>query len=239
MPPQTPSTLCTPSAASRIDPRMTILRVGSTRYSLNIAMLSLHSTMLRDSIKEEESGILLCPDWWDIGAFDVFIDWIYTRRFPSTYRPWGIEPPQPLDGDACVRIYIFGWQIDASELRAAIECKAVSFFVQNDYYAPFDTVNLAFAALPHEHVMLELLVDAHCRSFRDDAQGKWEMQQESKLPGKFLVGVMRRYARVGARKELRASDYLGHRSVKKRKRWEEEEAVESVESGDGEQGICE
>lgn len=64
-------------------------------------------------------------------------------------------------------------------------------FAQSGYYAPFDTVNLVFASLPLEHLVLDLLVEAHVRSWRDDAQGNWELQQVDRLPEEFVLRVTR------------------------------------------------
>lgn len=83
----------------------------------------------------------------------------------------GTSPSQPLDGDACIRIYIFAWEIDAREFRSVIWSRMFDKFVLSDYFAPFDTVNLAFASLPNWHPVLDFLVEAHVRSRRDDAQG--------------------------------------------------------------------
>jgi hypothetical protein len=56
-------------------------------------------------------------------------------------------------------------------------------------------------------------VDAHCRSFFDDAQAAWELDQEEDLPQEFLVRVMCRYSRLARDQSLRqlhACDYHGH-----------------------------
>jgi hypothetical protein len=93
---------------------------------------------------------------------------------------------------------VFGDRFLAREFSLKVREELVEAFL-GDETVHYETVIWAYANLETGHKVLKLLVDTHCSSYkagRDRQQDAFRLLRD-KLPHRFLLDVMERYAEVG------------------------------------------
>lgn len=104
----------------------------------------------------------------------------------------------------------------ASAFREAAESTLIDCLVVFKRSVFYETIIYAYEHLPANNLVLQAMVDVHCRDFAEESDtelnGKLELR--SKLPHNFLVDVMLRYMRWRNEnwKPLDRCDYPRHAS---------------------------
>ena len=181
-----------------------------------------------------------------IGTFDVFVDWLYTQKLPEqdedstpdeAVGPW----PSPYSDETrnategLINLYIFADGHDIPKLRREVMDMLFSYLNSDDAILPhYETIINAFSKLPERSPVRQLLIDCHCRVFKnsgDAIASAAELDSRTKLSTDFLVGVMLRYAdvmellrnrNIKENYSLDICDYHEHTSEAQRKRCERE-----------------
>ena len=89
-------------------------------------------------------------------------------------------------------------------------------------HAPlYEAVIYAFENLPSDSIVLQLLIDAHCRYFYQnaDTEENGELERRQQLPKSFLIGVMLKFTAADSNagvELLHGCDYHGHESEQER-----------------------
>jgi hypothetical protein len=178
-----------------------------TLYRIHKPLLLHHSGYFRKALrncwKEGEERKVTIDDI-EPEAFDIFVDWLYTCKIPKTLGEWAPPLVQPsptgkvlLGRDRAghtlaVKAYVVADRLDTPELWYGIN----SMFVEELVAVPpwYDSVIYAFANVPSERRLLQLMVDSHCRNSTiifDDLLEEKKLLPE--LPHEFLLRVMQRF----------------------------------------------
>ncbi|KAF3039205.1 hypothetical protein E8E12_007965 [Didymella heteroderae] len=227
------------------------VEVGPERvkHFVHKALLEEHSEYfqkaLNGSWKEGEDKVV-CLDDIDFG---VFSDWLYTGKLPAMDEGWN-EEEYRMDLDAksntqwhtatqvaMLKAYAFADRMLSPGLRKALEHEIIAYFVDDGgrevcYRAAIH----AFAHLPSASPVLQVMIDAHCQEFarKNDTEEDGELQLHAQLPNAFLIGVMKRLAKLhlemkirlakcspckyyGHTEQLDKCDYHGHSTKKERR----------------------
>ena len=144
---------------------------------------------------------------------EVFVDWLYTRKLPSTNQEWvdkEHQPDQHVQWHTAVQLtmikaYAFADRMLSPDLCRALERTLIDHFIVTNHTPYYGAVIYAFANLPSTSSVLRAMMDAHCRDFEEtgDTEENGEMKLRAQLPNTFLVGVMVRYAKLKAKKVTR------------------------------------
>jgi hypothetical protein len=205
-----------------------------TSYRIHKPLLQHHSGYFRKALrncwKEGEERKVTIDDI-EPEAFDIFVDWLYTCKIPKTIDFWTFPSVQPPATGApfsyqepellAVKAYVVADRLDTPELWYAINNMFVKGLVE---IAPwYESVIYAFANVPYERRLLQLMVDSHCRY--SEALGDANDDEEKlypELPHEFLLRVMKRYRELreeGAmNKDLNECDYHEHVTEEERAR---------------------
>jgi hypothetical protein len=111
-------------------------------------------------------------------------------------------------------------RILAPVFQDALEKSFVQYVLDDDVLLVYEAVIFAFANLPSASPILQLLVDTQCERWKEDQDDakNGELLLHGQLPNSFLVGVMKRFARLRGNpgQELDACDYHGHKTEEER-----------------------
>ena len=166
---------------------------------------------------------------------DVFVDWLYYGRLPPEDEGWLEEGPG--EGvnyawfvameQARIRACALGDRLLSASFCRAAEHDFVNYLrTATGSWMPYHQVIIfAFAHLPPTSPVLQALIDIYCKHYNKknyDKKDTWdlaELQLQEQLPYSFLLGVMRRYAKVknGFQETLRPCDYHRHTSKEERR----------------------
>jgi hypothetical protein len=137
---------------------------------------------------------------------EVFVDWLYTLTLPKwndvrapvesnkvskahSYIPMAQEM-------AWTKAYIFGDRFQSMEFKKAVHWRLLNNFIGTEH-TPFPPVVVhAFANLPDNDILLKLLVDAFCLSFKPNSDTTVESEHFKYIPHDFFSRVINRYSRV-------------------------------------------
>ncbi|KAF1964931.1 hypothetical protein BU23DRAFT_561468 [Bimuria novae-zelandiae CBS 107.79] len=211
-----------PTVAEIFLSRTVTIKIGPARrgkeYQVHKAAIVHHSEFFRaafeaQNFKEGVSDKITLNDV-DPTTFEALIDWLYRQDLPEIkQRNWTKYGGSKEDTDIYVtRLYVLADRFIMPKLKQlALE---IAFTEFDEYVWPaLNTIKFAFESLPEGDPFLQLLVDQHCLYY--DGGGfynRYELETQEcfgKLPGGFLVGVMRRYAEmVKKERRLRFEDYL-------------------------------
>jgi hypothetical protein len=211
-----------------------------TTYRVHRKILLYHSEYFRKALqgcwKEGEEGKVIIEDLKPL-AFDVFVNWLYTGKIPSTYEAWAAQEAKEEAGSYIRRVdvlilqaYVVADRLVATKLLNAISNFFVDANVDSTPY--YEIVIYAFKNIPAGRRVLALLIDTHCRYSEesDDVQLNSDLSVESQLPHDFLLRVMKRYRQTCKDRDwdrdIIACDYHEHTSEDKKaecKRKAEEE----------------
>jgi hypothetical protein len=215
-----------------------------TLYRIHKPLLLHHSGYFRKALrncwKEGEERKVTIDDI-EPEAFDIFVDWLYTCKIPKTLVFGALLSVQSSATGAlhsyreqellAVKAYVVADRLDTPELWYAINNMLAEELV--DISPWYDSVIYAFANVPYERRLLQLMVDSHCR--HSEALGDANDDEEKlypELPHELLLRVMKRYRKLreeGAmNKDLNECHYHEHVTEEDRARctkpmmtWEE------------------
>jgi hypothetical protein len=207
-------------------------------YRIHKALLVHHSDYFRNALRAcwkegEEKQVIL--DDLEPSAFDVFVDWLYTKRIPKTEQQWLMpEPGEEMYPYNCrmnllrLKAYVVADRLGAQELLQAIN----NNYVDDASKGPpwYEEIIYAFANIPSERRILKVLVAAHCTYSQADDDGEWEDQTElrNNLPLEFLLQVLKCYQEIceGGKwgQLLGACVFHEHVTDKERQKCEQKEA---------------
>ncbi|KAF9693742.1 hypothetical protein EKO04_008147 [Ascochyta lentis] len=199
------------------------VEVGSERvkYYVHKALLEEHSEYFKRALngpwKEAEEKVV-CLDDVECRTFEVFVDWLYTRKLPAKRTGWVGEE---YDSEWYITLQIpmmkacaFANRMLSPDFLHAMEHRLIDHFIASGNVPFYEAIIFAFENLPPTSLILKALVDAHCRSFdeAEDTEENGELELRSQLPNTFLVDVMLRYVKLKSRKQtlLDRCDYHGH-----------------------------
>jgi hypothetical protein len=139
------------------------------------------------------------------GTFNVFVDWLYSQKLPTTDKDWQVVT-ETKDGPdlSIIKTCVFGDRFMVPKLLqdANNHCADTHSFPPR-----YNGIIYAFNNLRSDVPLLNFLVDLHCAFWQrtcDDADED-EKALQSQLPNDFLVRVMYRYS------ELRETKTYGRR----------------------------
>jgi hypothetical protein len=151
------------------------VEIGAERkkYQLHKALLTHHSGYFRAALKktwrEGMEGLVKLEDV-DPVAFDIFVNWIYTRQLPDP-KQWSEDLPDiPREGEDdnwyvtdLVKAYVFGDRFLALEFKEVVNNYIVDYILKTDEPPWFTATQYAFENLTQDHLLLQLLLDVTCR----------------------------------------------------------------------------
>jgi hypothetical protein len=175
-------------------------------YRIHKALLVHHSDYFRNALcgswKEAEEGQVVLNDL-ETSAFDVFVDWMYTKKIPETEQQWLTpEPDEGFYSYNCrmnllrLKAYVVADRLGALELLQAIN----NNYVDDNCDGPpwYEEIIYAFSNIPSDRRILKLLVAAHCALSKADDDKQWADQKELRdnLPLEFLFQVLKYYQQM-------------------------------------------
>jgi hypothetical protein len=207
---------------------MVAVKVGQKHatYWIHKALLEHHSDYFRSALrkcwKEGEEGQVILDDLQP-AAFDVFVDWLYTKKVPEIDQQWlGRDVDEKLhqwEQRVCVlrlKVYVVADRLGVQELLETINNDYVNDNIGN--WPWYGAVIYAFSNIPSGRRILEMMVASHCHHSGPNTEDTWKGQKElrDKLPLEFLLQIMTRYQQlrddIGKYGHLLASDYHEHAS---------------------------
>ncbi|KAJ4361299.1 hypothetical protein N0V95_002001 [Ascochyta clinopodiicola] len=198
------------------------VEAGFSEYKVHKKLLVEH---LEYFTREPENYISLEDVESDV--FDIFIDWLYTQELPQKAIEWVSDEQHP----ACytelytedthtageyfrwekqlqqTKAYVFGGRFQSPAFQKAVYKTILDELDDLPFY---EAVTWAFANLPAEDPLLQLMVDANCHSFSKESDSPQEVEDRKQLPHEFLVRVMLRYGDLVSkhdREPLDAANY--------------------------------
>jgi len=201
-------------------------------YKIHREVLVYHSEYFRAALQgcwtENKERKVIIEDL-EPAAFNIFVDWLYTRRIPSTVVAWGGSQE---DGDnfsySCrvsllfFQTYVLADRLGAQELLNAVNNWIVGYQANSSPW--YDTVIYAFDNIPAARRILSMLVESHCRYSEedDDALHDGDHSLHTQLPNDFLFRVMKRYRQICEDRdwdrEMNLCDYHEHVSEEERQK---------------------
>ncbi|KAH7345949.1 hypothetical protein BKA66DRAFT_576754 [Pyrenochaeta sp. MPI-SDFR-AT-0127] len=210
-----------PSAAAR-QPILIVVEVGTTKtkYYVHRSLLIEHSEFFKKALsgqwKEAQEGVVTVDDV-DCSTFDIFVNWMYTQRLPEDDDEWsnGLGRGPRMIGEPIlmrVKAMVLGDRILAPVFEREVRHGLIRELVDERGLC-YEPIIYAFANLPSEHPILDLMVDVHCCDFVEsgDTKTNGELERRHRLPHEFLLRTMFRYARLmkddSRETQLYACDY--------------------------------
>lgn len=199
-------------------------------YKIHREVLTYHSDYFRKALQEcwtegEERKVVIKD--LEPMAFNVFVDWLYTGKLPSTFEAWATSETEEDDNTYGRRVdllffqtYVVADRLGAQDFLIAVNNWIVSYHMN---WAPwYETVIFAFDNIPAERRILTMLVDSHCRYSEeaDDVTFDGKQGLRTQLPHEFLFRVMKRYRQTCEDRDwdgdMVQCDYHEHTSDKER-----------------------
>ncbi|XPS77670.1 hypothetical protein M3J09_009697 [Ascochyta lentis] len=150
----------------------------------------------------------------DFVLVEIFLEWLYTQRYPKDNRFTDSFDSECASHLARVKACEFGDRFLAAEFRRASENALIDSLTVGLNTPWYTMIIYAFNHLPPNSPVLQAMIDTHCYSWKEnsDNYGNGELQLRSLLPHSFLLGVALRYMRLqhGRKKRLDRCDYHGH-----------------------------
>ncbi|KAL1597396.1 hypothetical protein SLS59_007426 [Nothophoma quercina] len=175
------------------------VKIGSaqTEYFIHKTQLQQYSEHFKKAFngswKESEEGTIY-PEGFEYYTFNVFVDWLYTQKLPETLLGWLSEAEEKIDFDkryahqvALLRACAFGDRFLAPAFSRACQDHVVKWFTKAAHAPLYEAVIYAFENLPSDSIVLQLLIDAHCRYFYQnaDTEENGELERRQQLPKAF------------------------------------------------------
>jgi hypothetical protein len=203
-------------------------------YRIHKALLEHYSDYFRNALRQcwkdgDERQVVL--DDLEPEAFDVFVDWLYTKKIPETDKQW-------LEREADQEYWCYRGRVNLLRLKVYVVADRLGIqellqrinnnFVDVNIYVPprYEEVIYAFSNIPAGRRILEKMVDSYCTcsSPSDDDLGTGQKELRNKLPFDFLLQISRRYQQRESDRnwrddpddELCACDYHEHASDEER-----------------------
>jgi hypothetical protein len=185
-------------------------------------------TALHENWKEGQERLVVLDDV-EPATFDIFVNWLYTKKLPEKEVQW-------IDADDEKDSYHYNCQINLFRLKVYVVADRLGAqeflaMVNNDYMDSnidrtpwYENVIYAFSNIPSGRRILRFLVATHCALSCPDGDDSMEGEEElrSKLPREFLLQVMMRYQVINTEENwndaLRACDYHEHASEEEREK---------------------
>jgi hypothetical protein len=137
----------------------------------------------------------------------LFVHWLYTQQVPATFRadhwPAILELEDKFySADAIfvvlIKAYVFADRFLAIHFRQEV---SEAFHVHITDHAFNGTTQLlvvkhAFAHVPPERPILQLMVDDHCHCWHEDWDSPDDIQAQQKMPRSFSMRVTRRLSEL-------------------------------------------
>ncbi|KAF2127350.1 hypothetical protein P153DRAFT_344937 [Dothidotthia symphoricarpi CBS 119687] len=179
-----------------------VIEVGPhhRKYDVHKGLLVYHSEYFRNSLrgswKEAREGKIVLEDV-DPHVFNTFVYWLYTHTLAPDYKDQDFGHDLEKSSRhfvVSIQAYAFGDRFLVPAFRRAVNNDLVTF-IKELYVEIEDMVAMAqeaFATIPSDRPILQLLVDDHCDYWYQRHEGDAALLD--KLPQAFLVRVMRRFA---------------------------------------------
>lgn len=221
---------------------MVTLEIGPERktYLIPKALLAHHSAYFRSVIQNSKDGEeqKVVIDDLEPLAFDVFVAWLYTGKIPQTEDDWLKGKPKYgvlAQGAYNRRMNLL--RLQSYVVADRLGCQELLYTINNHYVHNNLTglpwlaeIIYAFSNIPLDRRILKLLVDAHCAYSIPHGETSYDDERElhDKLPHKFLLRVLNRYADLrrdcelrggwidDGEEDLKVCDYHEHASVEER-----------------------
>jgi len=127
---------------------------------------------------------------------------------------------------ARTKALVFGDRMLSPLFYRMVRGSLIDHVIEKSAY--YEAVSYGFARLPKDHAILDLLVEMHCRAFRDssDTAGNGELELRTKLPHDFLMRVIIRYSQIAELvlpdDDIEPCDYHGHADEEEKKQCQAE-----------------
>jgi hypothetical protein len=193
------------------------------RYVLHKALLLHYSDYFRNALNgswmEAEDRTITLDDV-EPGTFNVFVDWLYSQKFPTTDKDWQVVTETEDESDLnIIKTCAFGDRFMVPKLFQDANNHYVDAKLNLSLYS---IVIYAFNNLRSDTPLLKFLVDLHCAVWQRtcDDTDEDEKALQPQLPNDFLVRVMYRYSELRETKidgtELDRCSYHVHTSDEER-----------------------
>ncbi|KAH6639640.1 hypothetical protein C7974DRAFT_373850 [Boeremia exigua] len=199
------------------------LKIGAdhVEYFVHPGFLLQHSEYFRRLLNgnwKEVAEEAICLDDVDCKTFEIFLQWLYTQRYPTDDQFRAETPPGSTSGRAMqlarIKACEFGDRFMASGYLLASENALIDSLIVDTQIPFYDTIIYAFTHLRSDSPILQALIDSHCFCWHEqsDTEKNGELQLRSQLPHSFLLGVALRYMQTqdGQRRLLDRCDYHKH-----------------------------
>ncbi|KAI2485654.1 BTB domain containing protein [Pyrenophora tritici-repentis] len=210
---------------------LVIVEVGAekTKYTVHRSFLTEHSEYFRKALtgswKEAQEGVVTLEDV-DCDGFNIFVDWMYTRKLPRIPVKHDDSDDSDDLGDSNIsmlKALVPGDRILALNFHRAVRDAIIEDLIVNCPW--YKAIIYGFANLPKDHPVLDLMVASHCLDYtdNDDTKENGDFQRRSQLPVDFLIRVMLRYSFMKSQDWskciLDPCDYHGHVSEEDREKY--------------------
>ncbi|KAH7094574.1 hypothetical protein FB567DRAFT_600176 [Paraphoma chrysanthemicola] len=186
---------------------------GPVRHHVHKALLQYHSEYFRGVFngpwKEAKEGVVRLSDI-EPSVFSLFVHWLYSQQLPPILKDWEYVLDMEFSSlfhyysiryAVCIKAYIFGDRFIAPGFRRAAHNMFATDFQRNNmwYYSRVPSITLAFANIPSNRVILQLIADNYRLRWETDELPLWVFTptEQARLPGALLTRIMRSYREVG------------------------------------------
>ncbi|KAH7084927.1 hypothetical protein BKA63DRAFT_484941 [Paraphoma chrysanthemicola] len=174
--------------------------------------------------KEAEEGVVRLEDV-DHRVMNLFVEWHYTSNLPTEEADWcGVLQVDinsywnHLRFTVLLKAYVFGDRFLVKSFRRQVNNTFVHHIGLGWFSLPtrYEGFSYAFANIPSDRPILQLLVDEHCGEWdKGDENDDTKLSAFNNLPPKFLIRAFRRIHEM-TEKELDRENwcYCEHESDK-------------------------
>jgi hypothetical protein len=191
-----------------IDSGTVIVKFGAEekKYTVHKRLLAYHSGYIRQELAsrfQSHSVMLLPQDEITVGAFDVFVDWMYEKTLP-------LRITFPRQDQLKVQTYVLAEILSVSRMKAAM-MDVIYSVVRGSSFDIEATIYL-FKHLPVNDPMLQLVVDTFCVNKVVYFLSADKADEINQLPKEFLIRALRKFQQLSQlpedEKKLKREDYL-------------------------------
>jgi hypothetical protein len=156
------------------------IEVGEEKklYRTHKALLTHYSDYFRKALQgpwaeAEDKKITL--DDVEPNIFDIFVNWISTKKLPLTGPKWVLNSNGDRAGVVMIKALIFSERFLVAKFRRAVNNCFLGRYIGLSGTPSFAAVILAYESLPPNFPILQMLVDKHCMSWKKAKDGPKEI----------------------------------------------------------------
>jgi hypothetical protein len=221
---------------------MVTIEIGAEQKTYRILKVLLihHCAYFRNALQPLSNGEeqKVTFDNLEPVAFDVFVAWLHTGEIPLIEDEWLSGKPK----NNVMAEGVYNRRMNLKRLQTYVVADRLGcqefLIIINNHYVDNNLSGLPWLAeivygfnnIPHDRMILKMLVDAHCANAIYHSETSYDDERElhEQLPQRFLLRVLNRYAElredaanrcwIDGEESLKPCHYHEHASAEERER---------------------